>query len=42
MLTVNELPRNSLIIKIIERQRSKKCPEHDKSVEFFCLNCEAG
>lgn len=40
VLSISDLPKNSLILKILEKQMLKKCYEHNKTVEFYCLMCQ--
>ena len=40
ILSVAELPKNSLITKMLEKQAQRKCHEHGKPFEFFCVECK--
>lgn len=39
-LTIEQLPQNTLILKMITTNKKKKCFEHNKIKEFYCIDCE--
>lgn len=39
---IDKLPKNSLIIKLMQQNTINKCSQHDKNIEFYCLECDVG
>lgn len=40
VFSIGELPKNGLITSMLEKQKRKKCFEHNKLSEFYCIDCE--